>query len=386
MASVKQYVQGVVNAIGEVNTSLTQINAQDVPNKIRELKVQVGSKQLLGTYDGSSVEVTEAGVVDIGAMLDEGKLPLEVNVNVQSGGDDMLQARVDVQGNCNYLFQNYLGTTIDFIGKLNTSNSTAFVSTFQGCSNLIEAPMLDTSNATTLKSMFKSCSKLKSIPLYETSNVTDMNSMFESCKELETIPLLDTSNVTDMYRIFINCSSLKTIPKLNTSKVTTLYWAFGNCSSLETIPELDIRKVTNIQSCFGGCTNLITIEGLDLIGINNKSYLSGIFNNCTNLTNLTLKNIRFSIQIGSGTSWGHLLTLDSLISVCRECYKQSTSTLTMGTANLEKLANVYVRFVDTTITTIPTYSTGADIEVCESTDEGAMLITDYMSLKWWTLA
>ena len=64
----------------------------------------------------------------------------------------------------------------------------------------------------------------------------------------------------------------------------------------------------------------------------------------------------------------------------------------MGTANLEKIQDVYVR--RTTEGDIPTCLSDnsnidlakAPCEICESTDEGAMLITAYANSKNWTLA
>lgn len=118
-----------------------------------------------------------------------------------------------------------------------------------------------------------------------------------------------------------------------------------------------------------------------------------MFTNCFKLTNLTLLNIKVDLQIGSGTSYGHLLTLDSLINTIKELVKMSSSkTLTMGSANLEKIANVYVR--RTTTGDIPTCLSDnsnidlakAPCEVCESTDDGAMTLEDYANLKGWALA
>lgn len=470
MASVKEYVQSVVNAIGEVNTTLTQINAQDVPNKIRELKVEsnklatinptnsynkillnnkisntqvseilskltytdgkyyvfysvngannfnltisqypygydieysyrangkgngallyndtawnsyldpykngeitlpivftglsnyngvsVGqqndllkelfyvkeSKQLLGTYDGSAVEVTEAGVVDIGAMLDEGKLPLEVNVNVASsgGGEDMLQTLVNNRKSCANLFEKYNGDNVDFIKKL------------------------------------------------DTSKVEDMQEMFASSSNLTSVPLLDTSNVTNMIRIFNYCGSLLTVPQFNTSNVTKMAYAFNSCSSLTEIPQLDTSKVENMASTFAGCRNLVTIPKVDLASATN---VSSLFENCNQLTNLIVLNIKLNLTIGSGGSgywdYGYLLTLDSLINTCKELINVgSARTLTMGTINLNKIANTYVKFTDSTQTSIATNTKG-NVVVCESTDEGAMLLSDYATLKNWTLA
>ena len=188
--------------------------------------------------------------------------------------------------------------------------------------------------------------------------------MFQYCYDITDVSKYlkysDTSNVKDMSYMFEQCTNLTTVPDLDTSNVHEISYIFYECTNLTTVPNLDLNKcVTSILSPFGYCKNL---------------------------TILNLYNIRQNIQIGSGTSWGHLLTLDSLINACKECIKYSSNrTLTMGSANKNKLTNVYVKFTDPTKTTIATDEKG-DVVVCESTDEGAMTITEYMTLKKWSLA
>lgn len=142
---------------------------------------------------------------------------------------------------------------------------------------------------------------------------------------------------------------------------------------------------------FSNCAKLTTIPELNMINVSNVYQM---FINCRALTNLTLLNIkRSTLQIGSGTSWGHLLTLESLINTIMELVNAgSARVLTMGTANLEKIANIYVR--RTTEGDVPIClddNSNIDLakgpcEVCASTDERAMTITAYANLKGWTLA
>jgi hypothetical protein len=145
-----------------------------------------------------------------------------------------------------------------------------------------------------------------------------------------------------------------------------MYGMFNECTALKKVPELDMRNCT---------------------AANNMFY------KCTNLQEIWIKNIDTKLDIGSGTSYGHLLTLDSLLHVAKELLKKTTwdpfKTLTIGTANLEKLANVYVKLIDITDemrAEDELIDRKCPFEVCESTDEGAMLITDYIStLKDWTI-
>lgn len=142
----------------------------------------------------------------------------------------------------------------------------------------------------------------------------------------------------------------------------------------------------NIQNSFYNCNLVDTIKTIDL---HNTTTTTNSFLNCTSLTNLTLLNINVNVRIGSGSRWGHLLTLDSLINTVKELWTSTTEkTLTMGGANLEKIANTYVKLVDITdeMREADEYiDKKLPCEVCESTDEGAMTLTEYATLKYWDI-
>lgn len=195
---------------------------------------------------------------------------------------------------------------------------------------------------------------------------------------------LDFSNVTSMQNMFYSCKKITSIPKMNTQNVTNTYRMFYYCSNLKEVTNehINTQNVTNVSSMFDNCTNLITIGPLDF----GKATTIGTFlNNCNNIENLTLLNIKRSLTIGYSTTSGTKLTLESLINTCKECIKHSsTFKLTIGPTNMEKLSNVYVKFKDPSQTSIATDQKG-EVEVCESTDAGAMLISNYMTLKNWSL-
>ena len=213
-----------------------------------------------------------------------------------------------------------------------------------------------------------------------------MSGMFNNCKSLTTISQLDTSNVTNMNSMFFGCSSLTAIPQLDTSNVISINAMFQNCSSLTTIPQLDTSNVTNMSYMFYNSSSITTISQLDMSNVTNTS---SMFFGCVKVTNLSIKNIKTNLQVGSGTSYGHLLTVDSLLGLCKELITTSSSkTLTIGSANLNKLANVYVKRI--TITDEmreedPLIDQKIPFEVCDSTDEGAVLISNYTKSKKWTL-
>lgn len=206
----------------------------------------------------------------------------------------------------------------------------------------------------------------------------------------DEIPLSfdDTSNITDTRGMFYGCSSLTTVPLFDTSNVTNMDSMFYGCTSLPTVPEFDTSNVTSMQGMFFQCPELITVPSLDMQNVTNALYM---FNGCKNLTNCKLRNIKVNnLSVGSGSDRGHLLTMESLLFMIGELINIGESrTFTVGTANLEKLANVYVKLVTVTNkmkAADPLIDKKSPFEVCESTEVGAMTIEQYVGLKSWTIA
>lgn len=188
--------------------------------------------------------------------------------------------------------------------------------------------------------------------------------MFTKAEEyLRYVSYEDTSNLTQMQYFFQGNASAVTLPLLDTSKATHIASMFNGCSALTRLEEYDFQRVISFANSFNGCVSL---------------------------TECRIKNIKAAIQIGSGTTYGHLLTVESLIHLIYEL-RDTGSMLTciVGTANLEKLANVYVRTIDITDemrAEDDLIDEKLPFEVCESTDAGAILITDYAPYKHWQIA
>lgn len=200
--------------------------------------------------------------------------------------------------------------------------------------------------------------------------------MFENCSALTTIPQSVLKKLISGDQAFVNCTSLIEVPSF-TCSLCGMQAMFYGCTSLVTVHNQPTSEVVQFTNAFNGCTKLETIAGLDLTS---ATLCPNIVNNCKALTNLTLYNIRVDIQIGSGTTWGHLLTVDSLVHTIQElCTVTSTQTLTMGSANLEKIAGLYCKIIDDA-------NEKKTMELCESTDEGAMTLADYAAEKGWTFA
>ena len=238
---------------------------------------------------------------------------------------------------------------------------------------------IDTSNCPIFTFMLAQSDLLTSVPQFNTSKGTDFSYMFQACKSLTSVPQFNTGKGANFAGMFAGCSALTTIPQLDMSAGTDFSGMFSNCNSLTSVPQLNTSNGTDFAQMFVNCNSLTEILGVDLIKITDSSKLTGIVSSCPNLTVLNLFNIKTHLTIGSGTTYGHLLTVDSLVGIIRELIKVSSSkTLTMGAENLAKLDGLYCKVIDDT-------NAKLTMELCESTDEGAMTLEEYALLKKWTL-
>lgn len=241
-------------------------------------------------------------------------------------------------------------------------------------------------DVTTCSYMFYRCGKLNSettvtedqllrdAPYFDTSKCRDFAYMFADCYQLKTLPLYNTQDAECFAHMFDGCDSLVTIPEFDLRKSKVCQAMFYSCKSLKALPKLYIGPNCNVSSLCRYCSALTTVPYLDLDSATSVSSMSDA---CAALTNLTLYNIRKTLQIGSGTSWGHLLTVDSLVHTIKElCTVTTGQTLTMGSANLEKISGLYCKIIDDTDEKKP-------MELCESTDEGAITLSEYAAEKGW---
>ena len=195
-------------------------------------------------------------------------------------------------------------TSIGSTTNWNTSNVTNMSGMFHYCDKLqsIDVSNWNTSKVTNMAHLFNDCEALTTLDVskWNTSKVTSMYATFANCVRLKTIDVSkwDTSNVTDMTGMFNACNGTTNIDvsKWNTSKVTSMRWMFKTCVYLTSmdISNWDTSNVTNMEGMFDSCRDLRTITGV--IDMKSCTSYARMFDACTNLTNVKIKNLPTDID------------------------------------------------------------------------------------------
>lgn len=365
-----------------------------------------------GTYNASdeSVDGYSSVTVNVEPVLQEKTATENGDVTPDAGYDGLSKVVVNVASTggldklnwyCTNIkvlptFAGYRGESLDdILNGVDTSLVSDFSYKFDRASGITSLPELNTQNGTNFKYMFNGATNLQSVFEIDFAKAQSADYMFQGCSSLPYVKIKNMDKNTKAITIsnmFVGADISGGVDGLDLSKTTNLGNFMKNSNIVEFV-HLETSKCTGFASAFYGCTKLKTLA-LDLYSASGSSAFSSTLYNTSSLENLTLKNIRQTgLTIGSGTSYGHLLTVDSLVNTIKELWDYSsgtaTKTLTMGTANLEKIANVYVKLVDVTDEMIAEdqyIASKKPCVVCESTDEGAMLITEYATSKMWTLA
>lgn len=195
-------------------------------------------------------------------------------------------------------------TSIGSTTNWNTSNVTNMSGMFHYCDKLqsIDVSNWNTSKVTNMAHLFNGCEALTTLDVskWNTSKVTSMFATFANCVRLKTIDVSkwDTSNVTDMTGMFNACNGITNIDvsRWNTSKVTSMRWMFKTCVYLTSmdISNWDTSNVTNMDGMFDSCRDLRTITGV--IDMKKCTSYARMFDACTNLTNVKIKNLPTDID------------------------------------------------------------------------------------------
>ena len=166
-------------------------------------------------------------------------------------------------------------------------NITNLYGTFEGCSNMTEAPVIPDS-VTSMWNTFCKCTSLveaSAIP----AGVTDMTNTFWGCTSLVEAPAIP-AGVTNMTNTFWGCTSLVEAPAIPAG-VTNMSGTFFRCTALTVAPSIP-EKVTSLSQTFMECTSLKTYVGStdadgDFSNYKLPSgllYMNGVFRECKMIT------------------------------------------------------------------------------------------------------
>ena len=344
-----------------------------------------------------------------------GKTAYTKNGLVEGTLVDRLQWKCDNIQSLQSAFQGYQGESLDNVFEgLDVSNVKLWHSTFSNCPNLTSIPVLRASNVTSLYYLFYLNAlggKLTHIDISGLEGSGSLYSAFENRNTLEYVKLSPNFKCTSANLAFKN-TGLRTVEGFNASETTGLNSTFSYCQNLTGEMILDIPKCTDLTNSFQYCTHITSIK---LTNSHNVTKWSSAFSQCVALVtleadlysassigtfmsgtsrmeNLTLKNIRKAITIGSGTSYGRYLTDASLVNTAQELWDLTGSTrqtLTASTQSKNRFNAIYVKLVDITDEmrlADPYIDNKKPCEVCESTDDGAMTLREYIVSKNWSIA
>lgn len=176
---------------------------------------------------------------------------------------------------------------------------------------------------------------------------------------------------------FRNCSALTSLIMPVAERFYFGSSSFANCKSLEIFESFSTAIITTANSyLWENCIQLRVLKVPNYVMSNVVHILRG----CSALEEIYVGRITNNIQVGSGTTYGHLIKVECLVGLIQNLVISTTAkTLTIGTANMEKIAGLYCRITDDTTDTLT-------MELCEKTDEGAMTLEEYALEKGWQLA
>ena len=176
---------------------------------------------------------------------------------------------------------------------------------------------------------------------WDTSNIINMIWMFSSCSNLTDLDIsnFDTSNTINIKYMFAYCSKLKNINvnHFNINKITSIYGTFQNMSTLNylNLSNWDTSNINEFTFAFSSNNNLITIEGI--LDLTSAIYISYMFNNCTKLENVKIKNLNYTgLDLSKSTN----LSYDSIMYLINNLIETTTTkSINLGATNLAKLTD-----------------------------------------------
>ncbi len=176
---------------------------------------------------------------------------------------------------------------------------------------------------------------------------------------------LDAQNSTSLRYFVTYNNKLLYINFINTQNIKDYVGAFSNCTSISTIKTLDFLNTTSIDNT--------------------------TFAYCRELKNLIIKNIKLNLNLQHCLK----LTNASLLNIAQELWDNTdqalggTRTITLHANSKINIQNIYVKLITPTPeqeTEDPYINNKKPCIECESTEEGAMTLEEYIISKGWSIA
>lgn len=314
--------------------------------------------KLSGKYDGSTLNVVKSGLFNVESLLNDKKLPLNIDVNITKPNTDgvfkiidtnlldvssyseavviaddliseniksgvtilgttgtfeseesvfdsthsdyesSLQAKLDYSKSASYLFSGASSLSdLSWLSGLNFSEVTNFEKAFLNCSSLTAFPQLNLASGKSFSEMFYNCTSLTSTPKFMLNSATNLSEFFYNCSNLVTVSDIEAPNATNTSLMFYGCKNLKTISALQLSeKLINVNQMFCNCNNLEGSIKISSPNLSDLSYMFKNCYKL---ESVELGTTGSSSFpLDSTFQNCYSLKSVTFKNIEVSSDLG----------------------------------------------------------------------------------------
>lgn len=174
------------------------------------------------------------------------------------------------------------------------------------------------------------------------NSITDCGSKYAGDLNLYFFPVVNVDNVTQMEYMFQN-TNLLVVPDLNTPKCITLMGTFLGCGNLlyADLSNWTLANVEAVSNMFDGCKRVPTIIlPKDL----RPKYAEKMFNNCTDLTQVNIKDIDFSQCTDMANAFANCDGLTVIPSLdTRNCTK--LDSIFSGSSNLVRVEGIDMRSV-----------------------------------------
>jgi hypothetical protein len=247
-------------------------------------------------------------------------------------------------------------------------NCTTFGSALNGCSNLRNLTLPSINNCSNFQSAFANLTQLEwfrftSMPTVNAS--ISFTTAFGNCVNLQNIYFPATASSVPIYNFqqcFNFCPQLKSIIFPPTLNVSTFLAAFGNCTSLITaVLPITMPSCTTISGVFQGCASL---KNVTLPNTTASLNMSNAFSGCSKLETITIPNTLNINNLGNAfttcvalktVNWnpGAQNSLTTLGSTFQSCFNLTSITLPTSMTALNSLQSVFASCFSLTSVTFP---------------------------------